>query len=174
LQFKETQTNEHLAQLEHSFRNSAVGVKLGSGIYAIDIDTDELAGQFLDLNPRLQKTLRTRGKRGCQLWLKIDGDVPDSCKLKLSGKPIGEWRSKGNQSIIYGQHPDGPRYQVLVREKPVIIKFEEINWPKHWAANFIQSDECPPTNARTLMEIRTSASIYTSVSKHTFSQFPVQ
>ena len=100
-----------------------------------------MADKFLERNPRLHKTLRTRGKRGCQFWLKIDGDHPESSKIKLDGKAVGEWRSTGNQSVVYGQHPDGPRYQILTQAKPVTIKFDEINWPTGWIGKF---NEPPP------------------------------
>jgi hypothetical protein len=57
---------------------------------------------------------------------------------------MGEWRSKGNQSIIYGKHPSGTRYQILTQGKPVTIKFEEIKWPDGWTANFLKANEPPP------------------------------
>jgi len=148
LQYEETQTNEHLSQLEQSFRNSAIGVQLGNGIFAIDVDSDELADQFIEVNPRLRNTLRTRGARGCQFWLKIEGEHPESSKIKLNSQDIGEWRSRGNQSVIYGKHPDGPRYQILTRAKPVTIKFDDIEWPTDWKANFIQSNEPPLKNTK--------------------------
>ncbi len=147
LQYEETQTNEYLSQLEQSFRNSAIGVQLGNGIYAIDVDSDELANQFLEVNPRLRKTLRTRGARGCQFWLKIDGDHPVSGKLKLDGQDVGEWRAEGNQSVVYGQHPSGPRYQVLTQGKPVTIRFDEIKLPKDWKAKFNEPEE-PKTESK--------------------------
>jgi hypothetical protein len=140
VKFEDTQAAEYRAMLEAAFNKAAIGVQLGNGIFAIDVDNDDLADKFLELNPRLLNTLRTRGARGCQFWIKIDGKHPESCKLKLSGKEIGEWRANG-QSVIYGQHPSGPRYQVLTQEKPATIKFEEINWPKHWTANFIKCEE---------------------------------
>jgi Bifunctional DNA primase/polymerase, N-terminal len=142
--YEDTQTPEYRAQLEYAFNNAAVGVLPGNGIYAIDVDSDELANEFLSANPRLQNTLRTRGARGCQFWIKIDADCPANSPIKLNGKAIGEWRSKGNQSIIYGQHPEGPRYQILTQEKPVTIKFSEINWPEGWKTNF---NEPPRKNA---------------------------
>jgi Bifunctional DNA primase/polymerase, N-terminal len=141
LKFEETQTSEHQAMLLAAFNNAAVGVQLGNGIYAIDVDNDELAGQFLAVNPRLQNTLRTRGARGCQFWLKIDGKHPESSKIKLNGQDIGEWRSKGNQSVVYGQHPSGPRYQILTQAKPVTIKFEDIEWPEDWKAKFNEPEK---------------------------------
>ena len=141
VRFEQTQESEYRAMLEAAFNRSAIGVQLGNGIHAIDVDNDELANEFLELNPRLQKTLRTQGKRGCQFWIKIDGKSPASSKLELDGKDIGEWRSTGNQSVIYGKHPDGPRYQILTQEKPVTIKFDEINWPVGWIGKF---NEPPP------------------------------
>src|ERR1700730_10177568 len=60
-QYEDTQTPEYRAQIKHAFNNTAIGVLLGNGIYAIDVDSDELAEQFLELNPRLRNTLRTKG-----------------------------------------------------------------------------------------------------------------
>jgi hypothetical protein len=51
-----------------------IGVVLGSaskGLCAIDIDDDEQVEPFLALNPSLRRTLRTRGSRGAQIWVKV-------------------------------------------------------------------------------------------------------
>jgi hypothetical protein len=73
-----------------------IGVVQGEasgGIASIDIDDDAGADEFLALNPDLAETLRTRGARGCNVWIYPDGDkVPHTCKFKREGKPWGEWR----------------------------------------------------------------------------------
>ena len=79
-------TEEIAAGLEAAFNRSAVGVLLGNGIYAIDVDSDELANQFLELNPGLRNTLRTKGARGCQFWIKSeDGDIPANSPIRING-----------------------------------------------------------------------------------------
>jgi Bifunctional DNA primase/polymerase, N-terminal len=62
------QDPEYLAQLNHG---GNVGVLLGNGRVTIDLDHDEDVELFLNLNPRLRGTLRSRRKRGCNFWLRI-------------------------------------------------------------------------------------------------------
>ena len=44
---------------------------------------------------------------------------------------MGEWRSDGGQTVIYGKHPSGSPYVWVVQERPVTIKFDDIVWPNH-------------------------------------------
>jgi hypothetical protein len=60
-----------------------IGVLLGpksGGLVTVDLDDDAHVEAFLDLNPPLRNTLRTRGARGCQLWLWM---APDERFQKL-------------------------------------------------------------------------------------------
>jgi hypothetical protein len=134
LTYADTQVERYQRALDYALHNTAIGVQLGNGIHAIDVDSDELAEQFLTLNPLLANTLRTRGSRGCQLWVKIDGECPEKVHpLKLAdGKQVGEWRSRGGQSIIFGNHPSGNRYSYPKLEQPITIKFADIRWPIGW------------------------------------------
>jgi uncharacterized protein DUF5906/bifunctional DNA primase/polymerase-like protein len=128
------QEPEYLARLNH---DSNIGVLLGNGRVTIDQDRDETVEPFLKLNPRLRETLRSRRKRGCNFWLRIKGDYPKSCKLKTrSGKDWGEWRTDGNQTVIYGQAIDRKKgeteptaYKVENRAQPIELGFDEIKWP---------------------------------------------
>jgi hypothetical protein len=110
------------------------GVLLGrpsKGLCAIDVDSDEAAELLLALNPDFQKTLRSRGRRGCQFWVETDGEYPH-CVAKLkykTGAPFGEWRADGGQSVIRGIHPDGMHYQLLCDAPPLRIRFDKIRWP---------------------------------------------
>lgn len=64
------------------------GVILGgaSGALAtIDIDVDEFVRPFLEANPRLARSLRTRGSKGCQIWVWLKPDE------KLSSLGLPEW-----------------------------------------------------------------------------------
>ena len=111
-----------------------IGILLGKpsgNVCAIDIDDDAFVEPFLAANPKLRGSLRTRGKRGCQVWVQLpEGDTPRSRKLETkSGHPWGEWRSDGNQSVIYGRHPAGVPYVWDVDAAAVEITFDEIVWP---------------------------------------------
>jgi hypothetical protein len=126
-------------------RGGNLGVLLGApsgGLVAIDLDSDELIEPFLELNPKLRKTLRSRGARGCQLWLQMKGDDYPQIgpyNLMKEGDEVGEWRccgldehgnvNSGAQSVIFGQHPDtGEDYQLLVEAPPIEISYNEIKW----------------------------------------------
>ncbi|MEN9574807.1 MAG: hypothetical protein RL514_2662 [Verrucomicrobiota bacterium] len=120
-----------------------IGVLLGepaSGLCSIDLDTDEFADEFLALNPKLSGTLRTRGARGCNVWMWVQCEIPPTKFLKHKhlldeeGKPrkVGEWRATGCQTMIWGRHPSGVDYTWLVDAKPIDIPFSEIIWPPDW------------------------------------------
>ncbi|RYD85008.1 MAG: hypothetical protein EOP84_03855 [Verrucomicrobiaceae bacterium] len=110
-----------------------IGVLLGrasGGLCTIDIDDDSRIDEFLELNPLLQATLRTRGARGCQLWLQMIGGYPELKAIKtVSGEKWGEWRADGGQSVIHGTHPTGCQYLFVVDAKPLAIEFDQIVWP---------------------------------------------
>jgi phage/plasmid-associated DNA primase len=115
-----------------------IGVKLGhNALVTIDIDEDKFVETFLELNPRLRDTLRTKRKRGCNFWLRIEGDYPESCKLKTqSGEDYGEWRANGNQTVIHGAAIDRrkgektpTKYVIENRAQPIKLPFNEIMFP---------------------------------------------
>jgi hypothetical protein len=130
------QQPEYLAQLNH---DTNIGVLLGNGLVTIDFDQDKAIEPFLNLNPKLRQTLRTRRKRGCNLWLRIKGYYPEACKLKTaSGEEIGEWRADGNQTVIHGEAIDKKKgetsptaYKIENRVPPIELPFDEIHWPEH-------------------------------------------
>jgi putative DNA primase/helicase len=125
---------EYLAKLNH---DGNIGVLLGHGLGTIDLDHDEAVGPFLELNPKFRKTLRTRRLRGCNLWVRIKGDYPNSCKLKMkSGEDFGEWRADGNQTVIHGEAIDKKKgetkptaYKIEHRAPPIELPFDAIRWP---------------------------------------------
>ena len=130
LQLTDMDEGSHLAKLDKA---GNIGVALGKaseGLVTIDLDQDCCVDAFLEANPLLADTLRTRGSRGCNIWVRCSGDYPPSQKLKnASGEEIGEWRADGSQTIIAGTHPEGMSYQFVV-EKPVItISYDAIIWP---------------------------------------------
>jgi len=57
--------------------------KASGGLCAIDFDRDDDLASFDALNPELRSTLRSRGSRGAMLWLRIEGDYPESCTTPL-------------------------------------------------------------------------------------------
>jgi putative DNA primase/helicase len=130
------QEPKYLAQLNNG---SNIGVLLGDGLATIDFDRDFDIRRFLRLNPKLRKTLRTRRRRGCNIWIIIEGDCPPSCRLVTAqtGEAVGEWRAAGNQTIIYGEAIDRDkgeteptRYRFVVCAKPIKIRFDQIRWPE--------------------------------------------
>src|SRR5262249_51192753 len=128
-------TDDYFAKLE---TNCNIGVTLGwvsGGLVTVDFDEDQPAERFLEANPLLADTLRTRARRGCNIWMRLDGDYPASCKLRNSAaQEIGEWRADGCQTIISGMHPDGMAYRFVV-EKPVVnIRYDAIIWPSEVVA----------------------------------------
>jgi putative DNA primase/helicase len=110
------------------------GVVLGErsgNLCAIDVDDDQFLQAFVNLNPDLGATLCSKGARGCQFWLQMEGDYPH-CVYKLKtkdGEKWGEWRADGGQSIIRGIHPDGMPYRLLCDAPPLKIHLDDIKWP---------------------------------------------
>jgi hypothetical protein len=114
--------------------------KASGGICSIDIDGDESIEPFLKLNPKLTNTLRSRGKRGCNLWVRIDGDFPGTSPLKRQdGSAWGEWRSDRNCTMIHGIHPDGMPYERSPEVAPIEMAFEEIVWPAELVQPWIRN-----------------------------------
>ena len=132
--FEDTQTSSYQNLLEGA---SAIAVSLGApsgGLCSIDFDCEEAMRVFLRVNPFLKETLRTKGRRGANLWVTIyDEKIPPMTHLKDAlGEPVGEWRSDRSYTIIAGKHPNGMSYETVVAAKPLEIPFEEIKWPDGW------------------------------------------
>jgi len=111
-----------------------IGIALGQvsgGICAIDLDDERLVQPFLRMNPWTSQTAITRGARGCQVWARIIGDYPPSCKFKTSGSPHGEWRADGCQSIIPPSiHPATGQPYIFISKCPVAkVQYNEIQLP---------------------------------------------
>lgn len=110
-----------------------IAVLLGrasGGLCTIDIDGDESIEPFLELNPKLRGTSRSRGKRGCNLWVRVKGDFPRQAAIKRrDGTAWGEWRADRNCTMIHGTHPEGMPYVRSPEVPPVELEFGEIVWP---------------------------------------------
>jgi hypothetical protein len=117
----------HLHRLEKAGNIGVALGKVSDGLVSIDIDQDDRAQEFLGLNPALSDTLRTKGARGCNVWARMKGDYPPTHKLKdQSGTEIGEFRSDGAQTIIFGTHPSGALYSFEVEKPARQIAFSDI------------------------------------------------
>ena len=109
---KDMQSPRHLHQLHYS----NIGVLLGKasgGLCTIDIDSDELVGEFLKANPLLKQTLQSKGQRGQNFWVKAKGDYPSTKKIISKWLPVIEPTStpqdeqKGQEN---GLENSGSRY----------------------------------------------------------------
>lgn len=117
----------HLSLLEKAGNIGVALGKVSGGLVSIDIDHDDCAQEFMELNPLLSETLRTKGARGCNVWARMKGDCPRTHKLKdKEGQEIGEFRSDGAQTIIFGTHPSGVPYTFQVENKAREIAFSDI------------------------------------------------
>ncbi len=122
--------------------NGNIGVLTGNGLCTLDIDDDEEAKNFFLLNPQLANVLRTSRVRGCNVWLRIQGEHPASGKLRSRSddKEIGEWRAGGGlQTVIHGEAMDASKgeqqptaYRFVVEGHPADMPFNEIKWPRSW------------------------------------------
>ncbi len=128
--FEGTKTPAYKALFEVEPTNIAVYLgKASGGLCAIDFDSDEDLTAFLALNPKLGETTRSRGSRGGMLWLRIDGEFPESCNPEHKHF---EWRADKRLSTIYGLHPKGMEYTLVVEAASVVLAFSEIVWPDQW------------------------------------------
>ncbi len=117
-----------------------VGVLLGkpsAGLCSIDVDDDKDIETFLELNPKLRATLRTKRARGGNIWVRVKGDFPKLTVIKRKDEtPWGEWRSDGGQTVIWGMAVDPKKgekspipYKMVLEAHPIEITFAEIFWP---------------------------------------------
>jgi AAA domain/Bifunctional DNA primase/polymerase, N-terminal len=139
--FEASQSVEYQQELSVCVaRGGNIGVLLGpasADLHAIDIDDDELAGMFVADNPLLATTLRSHGCRGCQFWLRpLPGTQFPNTKAAYAlksaeGHRYGEWRcggAAGAQSVIFGVHPEGNQYEIVIDHEPLEIDFIQIRW----------------------------------------------
>lgn len=128
--FAGTKTEAYRALFNAEPTNIAVYLgKASGGLCAIDFDSDEDLAAFLELNPALVNTTRSRGSRGGMVWLRIEGGFPESCNPEHKHF---EWRADGRLSTIHGRHPQGMDYTLVVAAVPVALPFSEIIWPDGW------------------------------------------
>ncbi len=128
--FASTKSDAYRAVFDVGNCNIAVSLGRSSGgLCAIDFDRDEDLAAFLEVNPKLAGTLRSRGSRGGMVWVRIDGEYPESCN---PADKHFEWRADRRLSTIDGRHPAGMDYTLVVDAPPAVIKFSDIVWPAGW------------------------------------------
>ena len=128
--FEGTKSPAYRALFEVAPTNIAVYLgKASGGLCAIDFDADEDLAAFLAANPKLAGTLQSRGSRGGMVWVRIEGAYPESCN---PDHKRFEWRADRRLSTIYGRHPKGMDYSLVVDAAPVVINFADIAWPPGW------------------------------------------
>ena len=136
--FDGTKSDAYRAVLEQPETNIAVYLGQASGgLCAIDFDADEDLAAFLAVNPKLETTTRSRGSRGGMVWLRVEGDYPESCN---PAHKHFEWRANNRLSTIYGRHPKGMDYTLLVDAPPVAVAFANIVWPEGWELPWVLAD----------------------------------
>lgn len=134
--FERTQEPDYQADLSAAIdRKGNIGVLLTEGLVTVDVDDDSLVEEF---TAKLPLTLCSKGKRGCNFWLRMTGPYANGqnvYKLKSGEKVIGEWRcGPGAQTVIWGEHPDSTiahpiLYQRIVAKPAAKIPFLGIQWP---------------------------------------------
>ncbi len=128
-------SEDYLSELDAGEFN--IGVLLGqpsNGLCSIDIDDDTELEKFLNLNPALRETFQTRGARGANIWVRLIGEYPRLTKIHdTKQQPWGEFRADGGQTVVYGRHPSGCDYTVVVDKTVLEIAFGDINWPNYLA-----------------------------------------
>lgn len=134
LSLAEAQRPDYLDNLQEAAAVAAILGPVSGHLVSVDFDIQPAADAFLSLNPALAVTLRTHGRRGCAIWLRMAGEYPAYCnKLKsATGAHLGEWRAGGCYSIIAGQHMSGGSYSVLIDATPLEVDFHSIHWPPDW------------------------------------------
>jgi hypothetical protein len=124
-----------------------IGVALGDksgGLISIDFDDDDALRAFLSCNTAIRDTLISRGKRGGNVWYRMEGLYPDRVQhIKKGRTSVGEWRTTGGQTIIYGQHPDGGRYELVNNKPPMRVRFDQIVWPQGLTGPALLTEQLP-------------------------------
>lgn len=119
---------DHLTELRHMNVAVVQGPKSG-GLVSIDVDDPSFIETLLEKNPFLKETTRTEGERGCNFWVRLDGEIPRIKNLYDKGKTVGEFRGDGGYTIIAGLHPDGVEYRITNRVPPLKINYSDLWLP---------------------------------------------
>lgn len=121
----------YLKNLEASGNLAVLLGSASDNLCSIDVDDDDDFKGFLALNPKLECTLRSRGSRGGNAWIRVIGGYPSLSKIsKVDGHTWGEWRANGGCTVIHGIHPNGMVYKLSSERQIVALHFDEIVWPE--------------------------------------------
>jgi P4 family phage/plasmid primase-like protien len=149
---------------QQRLRKANIAVLLGDasgGLCSIDIDRDDFVEPFLALNPELRNTLRTKRKRGCNLWLRVAGPRPGRVTplIDSSGAAWGEWRDTGGCTMLYGDAMDASKgeteptaYRIIQNSPPIQIVFAAIHWPDDLRLPWLESAPTTDDGVRHLIE----------------------
>lgn len=145
-----------------AFACGNIGVKLGSSganICSIDMDFDEWAEKLAAINPVLQSTFQTRGRRGRNFWLKVPEGidfVKSVTSIIANGTSVGEWRADGGLTVILGTHPEGMNYTWLNDFELALFDPRTLNFPEGMRPGavveqitFAEGDRWKPTDEDT-------------------------
>lgn len=141
---------EYLSQFDADINIGVVLGKNSNHLVSIDADTDDGLKEFQSLNPSISASYTTKGSRGGNIWLHIQDIYPQSCKIASNdGKPWGEFRADGMQTVIYGTHPTGIKY-TWNGNPPLSANFSEIKFPAGlqlpWESKKQSVEDCTKTS----------------------------
>ena len=137
--FESTKGEAYRAVLANAETNIAVYLGKASGsLCSVDFDLDADLAAFLALNPKLATTTRSRGSRGGMVWVRVQDEYPESCN---PDHKHFEFRADKRLSTIYGRHPQGMDYVLLVDASPVTMAFADIIWPEGWELPWVGAAE---------------------------------
>jgi hypothetical protein len=125
LTLEQTKADEYQDKLRGKVNLGVVLGKNSNGLCTVDIDDDDLVAPFLEANPALRETFRTKGKRGENLWFQARGEIPSLSTIK----GFGELRGTGGQTVIKGKHPEGMMYHVVNHAHPVSVAVDDLTFP---------------------------------------------
>jgi RecA-family ATPase len=140
---------EYLSQFDADINIGVVLGKNSNNLISIDADTDYGLKEFQSLNPLISASYTTKGARGGNIWLHIQDIYPQSCKIaSIDGKPWGEFRADGMQTVIHGTHPTGIKYN-WNGNPPLSANFSEIKFPAGlklpWESEKQSVEDCTKT-----------------------------
>jgi P4 family phage/plasmid primase-like protien len=116
-----------------SDREVNIAVRLGevsAHIIVVEFDDADQYVVFMKENPWLVgKTLITKSRRGYGVWLRMQGDYPDSKTFP----DFYEWKSNGTMMTAWGWHSEGMMYRSIECLAGVLgCSYDQIKWPDGW------------------------------------------